>query len=345
MSVLVSTERVVKCPTSHCPGWITVRDDRPQTVPCPYCRVTVNTLAYVLEGIADDPVDAAAETRLPPAVHQAFNSLLLRVAGRTGGNVYLRPADRVIAGLVPSTRGVIVEYNVAIGRQAGPAALVALILHPLLHIDLHPREEKPLGLALRAGARDKEALQNAANYLVILMDHPWIAAQIAAIDPALRLAERTWALPLLGMLTGNETFFPPYMADRNRRWIAEQFDASDVTAPELTEALVARLATLSQRFFAGQREDLRRLLIALELAELEIRDPARAPGYQEAIAATGLTGVEGAAGMATHLVADLTAVAEEAPQPDQAAFRRALDAGLKALGLHTAFEVQTLKST
>src|SRR6187455_1431212 len=105
MPVLTATERVVKCPTGHCPGWITVDDDRPQTVPCRYCRVTVNTLSYLLQGAPE------TGTSLAPAVHEAFNSLMLHVAGMTGGNVYLRPIDRTLVSLVPSSRGVAVEYN------------------------------------------------------------------------------------------------------------------------------------------------------------------------------------------------------------------------------------------
>ena len=65
MPVLATAERVVKCPTSRCPGWITVDDDRPQTVPCRYCRVTVNTLTFLLESIPDDPRGAEDATRLP----------------------------------------------------------------------------------------------------------------------------------------------------------------------------------------------------------------------------------------------------------------------------------------
>src|SRR4051812_34567186 len=151
MPVLATAERVVKCPTSHCPGWITVDDDRPQTVPCRYCRVTVNTLTYLLEGVPDAPDDAGAAGRLPHAVHEAFNGLLMQVAGMTRGNVYLRPSERVLVGLVPGTRGLIVEYNLALARQTGAAAMVALILHSLLHLAIHPREERPLGLTLRAG--------------------------------------------------------------------------------------------------------------------------------------------------------------------------------------------------
>ena len=40
----------------------------------------------------------------------------------------------------------IVEYNLALARQTGPAAMVALILHSLLHLDMHPRDERPLNL-------------------------------------------------------------------------------------------------------------------------------------------------------------------------------------------------------
>ena len=48
MPVLSPAERLVKCPTAHCPGWIAIDDRRPQTVPCRYCRVTTHTLAYLL---------------------------------------------------------------------------------------------------------------------------------------------------------------------------------------------------------------------------------------------------------------------------------------------------------
>ncbi|HMA34912.1 MAG TPA: hypothetical protein VKY74_10580 [Chloroflexia bacterium] len=341
MPLLATAERVVKCPTGHCPGWITVDDDRPQTVPCRYCRVTVNTLRYLLEGIPDS---GTAASHLTPAVHAAFNSLLLAAAGMTGGNVYLRPIDRTVVSLVPSTRGVIVEYNPVIARQAGPAAVVTLLFHYLLHIDLHPRQERPLGLLLRPGARDKEPFQPAVNYLLHLADHAWIMARIAAVDAHLLPAAQAWGLDLAGMLTGNETFFPPYMAERNRRWIMEQFDAPTATPAGVAGALVTRLAALSARFFAGQREDLRRTLVAIQLADLGLRDPDRGPAYQAALIAAGLPGVDAAAHTATRLLADVVAVRDQAPAFEAIAFRQALDAALKALGLHTAFEIQTLKN-
>ena len=344
MSPLATAERVVKCPTSHCPGWITVDDERPQTVPCRYCRLTINTLTYLLKGTPDAPAPDAATPALPPAVHEAFNSLLLAVAGQTGGNIYLRPAERTIVDLVPSTRGVIVEYNTALARHTGPAAVVALIFHRLLHIQMHPAQDKPLGLQLRPGARDKEPLQNAINYLLILADHPWIVAQIDAVAPDLRASEQTWGLHLAGMLTGSETFFPAYMADRDRRWIVEQFADPAVPATAITAAVLERLAALSARFFAGQREDLRRTLTALALAEVGLRDPAQQAAYAAALEARDLPGVAAAAAVATHLVADLTAARVTYPTFDAAAHRHALETGLKALGLHTAFEVQTLKS-
>ncbi|HUS14378.1 MAG TPA: hypothetical protein VM536_05085, partial [Chloroflexia bacterium] len=143
---------------------------------------------------------------------------------------------------------------------------------------------------------------------------------------------------------GNETFFPPYMADRNRRWIMEQFDTSDAVPEAVAAALVERLATLSSRFFAGQREDLRRALVALQLADLGLRDPQHVAAYSAALDAAGLPGAQAAAATAQSLVSDLSAIRTSNPTFDQVAYRRALDSGLKALGFQNAFEVQTLKS-
>lgn len=342
MPVLATAERVVKCPTGHCPGWITIDDARPQTVPCRYCRVTVNTLSYLLENTSD-PIGGRTHA-LPHTVHEAFNGLLLAVAGMTGGNVYLRPIDRTIVSLMPSTRGVIIEYNPVIARRAGPAAVAAMIFHYLLHIEQHPRNEKLLGLVVKPGGRDREALQPAANSLLRLADHAWIAARIAEIDPGLPAAARAWGLPAAEMLTGNETFFPAYMAERNRRWIMDEFAAPDATPEAACVALLDRLASLSARFFAGHREDLRRAVVALQLTDFGLRDPARVPAYQAALEAAGLPNVDASAGIAQHLVADLTEIRAASPAPDPASYRRALDAGLKALNLHTSFEVQTLKA-
>jgi hypothetical protein len=344
MPMLATTERVVKCPTGHCPGWITVDDSRPQTLPCRYCRVTVNTLAYLLDSTADSAEGATEATRVPQRVHEGFNGLLLRAAGMTGGNVYLRAIDRTVVSLVPSTRGVIIEFNPVIARQAGPAAMVALILHPLLHIDLHPRQEKPLGMTLRPGARQHEVLQPAANYLLTLTDHAWITARIDAVDLALRPAAQAWGLDIASMLTGNETFFPPYMAERNRRWLMEQCAAPDADAATVSEALVARLAALSARFFTNQREDLRRTLVAIQLADLALRDPDRVTPYAGAVTAAGMPGVEAAAPLGARLAAEISAVREANPVFDQTVHRQALDAALKALSLHTVFEAQTLKT-
>lgn len=334
MPILATAERVVKCPTGHCPGWITVVDDRPQTAPCRYCRVTVNTLSFILE-------NTPGSVSLSPAVHAAVNDLLLTTAGVTRGNVYLRPMERTVLALLPSTRGVIIEYNPIIARQAGPAAVVALMLHHLLHLDGH-RDDKPTAMALRPGARDREALQPAANGLLTLTDHAWIAARIDAIDPSLTAAKRAWGLDLVEMLTGNESVFPPYMADRNRRWVMEQFDAPDSNGADVAAALEERLAALSARFFTNQREDLRRSLVAIQLADLALRDPARVESYTAALAATGLPALDTAIPLGHSLAAELQAARAATPTLTGPAYRAALEADLKTLGFQTAFEVRNV---
>ena len=76
---------------------------------------------------------------------------------------------------------------------------------------------------MKPGARDKEAIAARRQLFADPGRPSWVGGQIAGIDPLLLAAQQTWGLALTGMLTGNETFFPPYMAERNRRWIAEQF--------------------------------------------------------------------------------------------------------------------------
>ena len=80
------------------------------------------------------------------------------------------------------------------------------------------------------------------------------------------------------------------------------------------------------------------------MTDLGLRDPARVPAYQAALEAAGVPNVAASATTATRLVADLQSLYETSPVFDSTANRHALDTALKALGLHTAFEVQTLKS-
>jgi hypothetical protein len=75
-----------------------------------------------------------------------------------------------------------------------------------------------------------------------------------------------------------------------------------------------------------------------------VRDPARQAPYAAALEAAGVPNVAVAAGTATRLVTDLAEVRADSPTYDPIAYRRGLEAALKALGLQTVFEVQTLKS-
>src|SRR6476661_3487360 len=174
MPVLTATERLVKCPTPHCPGWIIVDDHRPQTVPCRYCRVTVHTLAYLL-GQADVAVAReGAETSVDlqdSALHATFNDLVLGLAGTTEGNVYLRPTDRALVTLIRGPRGVVVEYHAALAGRVDPAALIGMLMHWLLHIDLHPRNERMWRAEPKAGGR--QDLGGAVAYLQSMVDHIW----------------------------------------------------------------------------------------------------------------------------------------------------------------------------
>jgi hypothetical protein len=348
MPVLSPAERLVKCPTAHCPGWIAIDDRRPQTVPCRYCRVTTHTLAYLLSqgDVGRGEADGEATVDLQdPALHAAFNGLMLALAGNTGGNVYLRPTERALVAITGGPRGVIIEYNAALAGGVSAAAMVGLLMHRLLHVDIHPRTERIWRADLKPGGRQDIGWLTA--YLPAVVDHAWIEPLLDARVPGLRAAMQAWGMDVALMLTGPESFFPAFMGDRTRREMAAWSAQPDLTAETMRTALVDRLAELTAAAFGHERSETNRLVMAVQIADLRQRNALAAQLLVARLEAREAQNAREAQPLADRLSKELTDARGDVPadtRPDNNAFKRGLEGALKALNVHSAFDVRAVKA-
>jgi hypothetical protein len=348
MPVLSPAERLVKCPTAHCPGWIAIDDRRPQTVPCRYCRVTTHTLAYLLSqgDVGRGQADGDATVDLQdPALHSVFNGLMLALAGNTGGNVYLRPTDRALVGISGGPRGVVIEYNAALAGGVSAAAMVGLLMHRLLHVDIHPRTERIWRADLKPGGRQDIGWLTA--YLPAVVDHAWIEPLLEAQMPGLRAAMQAWGMDVALMLSGPESFFPAFMGDRTRREMAAWSAQPDLTAEAMRTALVDRLAELTAAAFGQERTETNRLVMTLQIADLRQRHSEAADAFVAGLEAHEAQNLREALPLVERLLRELADARGDVPaatRPDSNSFKRGLEGALKALNVQSAFDVRAVKA-
>ncbi len=347
-TVNLQTPRVVKCPTPQCPGWITLDSTRHQTEPCRYCRIGVDTLRFLLSRVG------AENKALPAQVHDEFNRLMLTMAGAWGQNVYLRPSQETLVDLKSGARGVIVEYNPQLGDAGsdGPAPLVGIILHKLLHFEAH-LGQKPMQMATKSGAKDKEGMAPLVNYLLTVADHAWVTSRLEQLNPLLHSAQGRWGLDLAQMLVGSESMFNRYLSERNLQKLVAVLQTTD-DANAFRDAVMSRLATLTKQTIEREKEDTRRVYLAIQLANVRLLNPEAYEPYQAALTGTGTDNVRDAAGLADRLYTSLSELPVASPPPakskegeataaivvELAQFHNALESGLKALGLANYFEVK-----
>jgi hypothetical protein len=346
-TVNLQTPRVVKCPTPQCPGWITLDSTRHQTEPCRYCRVGVDTLRFLLSRVG------AENKALPPEVHDEFNRLMLTMAGAWGQNVYLRPARDTLVDLKAGARGVIVEYNPLLGAagEDGAAPLIGIILHKLLHFEAH-LGQRPPQLAARSGAKEKEGLTPLLTYLMTVADHVWVSARLQQLNPLLYSAQSRWGLDLAQMLVGSESMFNRYLSERNLNKLVGVLQSSGEAGAFLTSVL-DRLAALTSQILEREKEEARRLYLAIQLANVRLLNPDAYSAYQNALTSTGLGGVREALPLAERLYTELSASGLSSPPTakskdgqtpavtvDAAQFHKAVESGIKALGMANYFEVK-----
>jgi hypothetical protein len=347
--VNLQAPRVVKCPTPQCPGWITLDSTRHQTEPCRYCRIGVDTLRFLLSRVG------AENKALPPQVHDEFNRLMLTMAGAWGQNVYLRPSNDTLVDLKAGTRGAIVEYNPLLGDAGsdGPAPLVGIILHKLLHFEAH-LGNRPPQLSVKSGSREKEGLIPLLNYITTVADHAWVTARLEQLNPSLHSAQSHWGLDLAQMLVGSESMFNRYLSERNLSKLVAVLQGAE-EAEEFRAAVIERLAILTQQTIEREKEDTRRIYMAIQLVNVRLMNPEAYQPYQEALQKREIAGVREASSLADRLYNDLsnspiasppTSHAREgdtghAVTMDNSQYHRAIETSLKALGVANYFEVKS----
>lgn len=343
------TPRVVKCPTPGCPGWITLDITRHQTEPCRYCRIGVDTLRFLLSRIG------AEHKALPPEVHDEFNRLMLTMAGAWGQNVYLRPSPSTLVDLKAGVHGVVIEYNPLLGNAGvdGPAPLVGIILHKLLHFEAHLGQRGPQ-LAIKSGSRDKEGLTPLMNYLLTITDHAWVSARLEQLNPQLRAAQSRWGLDVAQMLVGSESMFNRYLSERNlQRIVAVLKETTDPAG--FRHAIIERLAALTGQILEREKEETRRIYLAEQLANVRLMNPDAYEEYQHALEAGSLQNVRDSYPLAERLYNELSnspaahppaqaggdGEASHAVILDSGQFHKSLEGAIKSLGMANFFEVKS----
>lgn len=348
-TVNLQTPRVVKCPTPQCPGWITMDITRHQTEPCRYCRIGVDTLRFLLSRVGTE------NKALPPQVHDEFNRLMLTMAGAWGRNVYLRPSRTTLVDILAGSRGVIVEYNPLLGAagQDGAAPLVGTILHKLLHFEAHLGQRVPQ-LEPRSGAKEKAGLAPLITYLSMLADHAWVSARLRQLYPTLHEAQARWGLDIAQMLVGSESMFNRYLSERNLNKLVSVLQDADDNASAFRMNVVGRLCALTAQILEHEKEETRRLFVAIQLANVHLLNPEVYQAYQDALTDMGLENTREAMSLAERLYSELNNSAIANPVAanakgseersnmtiDPAQFHRALEGAAKALGMANYFEVK-----
>ena len=342
------TPHVVKCPTPQCPGWITLDSTRHQTEPCRYCRIGVDTLRFLLSRVGAD------NKALSPEIHDEFNRLMLTMAGAWGQNVYLKPSEGTLVELKSGARGVTVEYNPQLGDagEDGAGPLVGTIIHKLLHFEAHLGQKLPQ-LSTKSGAKDKETLAPLLSYIRTVADHAWVVARMRQLNPGLQEAQSRWGLDLAQMLTGSESMFNRYLSERNlNKLVAVLKVAKD--ADSFRASVVDRLATLTAQILAPEKEEQRRLYLAIQIANVKLLNQDDAEPYTQALQKREVGNLREALPLAEKLYSELGSSPIAEPHAvrskdgegeprvtmDYGQFVRAMEASVKALGLANSFEIK-----
>lgn len=344
----LQTPRVVKCPTPQCPGWITLDSTRHQTEPCRYCRIGVDTLRFLLSRVGAD------NKALAPEVHDEFNRLMLTMAGAWGQNVYIRPSTATLVDLKSGARGVTVEYNPYLGDAGsdGAAPLVGVILHKLLHFEAHLGQRGPQ-LVVKSGSKDKESLAPMLSYLMTVADHAWGVARLAQLNPVLHSAQSRWGLDLVTMLVGSESMFNRYLSERNLSKLLDVLQSAE-SADTFRASVIDRLSALTAQIMTSEKEEPRRTYLAIQLANTRLLNPDAYDSYVAALEKREIANLREAQSTAEKLYNELESSPIAHPTPpkqkdgetptaitvDNAAFLRALEASVKALGLSNYFDVK-----
>jgi hypothetical protein len=308
----------------------------------------VDTLRFLLSRVGAD------NKALSPQVHDEFNRLMLTMAGAWGQNVYLKPSDQTLVDLKSGSRGVTVEYNPQLGDagEDGAGPLVGTILHKLLHFEAHLGQKMPQ-LSVKSGSKDKEVLAPMLSYIRTVADHAWVVARLKQLNPGLQAAQSRWGLDIAQMLTGSESMFNRYLSERNLNKLVGVLKVAE-DADSFRSSVMDRLATLTAQILASEKEEQRKTYLAIQIANVRLLNQDVAEPYTHALQQHEVGNLREALPLAEKLYTELDTSPIANPQPlrtkagdgepsvvmDYGQFVKALESGLKALGMANSFEIK-----
>jgi hypothetical protein len=308
----------------------------------------VDTLRFLLSRVGAD------NKALSPEVHDEFNRLMLTMAGAWGQNVYLKPMEGTLVELKSGARGVTVEYNPQLGDagEDGAGPLVGTIMHKLLHFEAHLGQKLPQ-LSVKSGSKDKEVLAPLLSYIRTVADHAWVVARLQQLNPELQEAESRWGLDLAQMLTGSESMFNRYLSERNLNKLVAVLKVAE-DADGFRASVIERLATLTSQILASEKEEQRRIYLAIQIANVKLLNEDAAEPYTEALRKREVGNLREALPLAEKLHTELetspiaephalrTKDGDREPRVtmDYGQFVKAMEGSVKALGLANAFEIK-----
>jgi len=207
---------------------------------------------------------------------------------------------------------------------------------------------------VRSAAKEKQGLGSLLSYLLTLADHAWVASRLRQQYPMLYEAQARWGLDTAQMLVGSESMFNRYLSERNLKKLLSVLQDGGEDANAFRTAVMERLAMLTAQILEHEKDESRKMFLAVQLANVRLLNPDAYTDYQEMLTSNGLSDVREALPMAERLYTELTNTAvdnqvrtsakeREDRQPmviDSGQYHRALEAGVKALGMANYFEVK-----
>jgi hypothetical protein len=208
-------------------------------------------------------------------------------------------------------------------------------------------------LSVKSGSKDKEVLAPMLSYIRTVADHAWVVARLKQLNPGLQAAQSRWGLDIAQMLTGSESMFNRYLSERNLNKLVGVLKVAE-DADSFRSSVMDRLATLTAQILASEKEEQRKTYLAIQIANVRLLNQDVAEPYTHALQQHEVGNLREALPLAEKLYTELDTSPIANPQPlrtkagdgepsvvmDYGQFVKALESGLKALGMANSFEIK-----
>ena len=190
--------------------------------------------------------------------------------------------------------------------------------------------------------------------MLTVADHAWVTLASSRLNPTLYDAQVRWGLDLAPMLVGSESMFNRYLSERNLLKLLDVLRDPD-SAAEFRAAVLDRLSALTSQILASEKDEARRIYMAIQLANTHLLNPDAYDDYLAALQKKEIANLREAQSLADKLYTELEQSPISNPQPprskdgesspaitvDNGAFVRAIEGAVKALGMANYFDVKS----